>query len=85
MARQPVPGERPLYWVGSSKGDLTTFPEEVVADIGNALGVAQFGGTHSSAKPCTGRKTPLADVRLVEKRLKSAREQYEADYGKDDK
>lgn len=126
MARQPVPGERPLYWVAPSKSDLLTFPAAVVGDIGNALGVAQFGGTHSSAKPWkgqgpgvfeivedfdgdayravyvvrfkravyvlhafqkksrAGRKTPLADVRLVEKRLKAAKEQYEAQYGKDE-
>ena len=126
MARQPVLGERPLYWVGSSKSELLTFPESVVGDIGNALGVAQFGGTHSSAKPWkgqgagvfeivedfdgdayravytvrfkqavyvlhafqkksrSGRKTPLPDVRLVEKRLKAAKEQYEAQYGKDE-
>lgn len=31
-----------------------------------------------------GRKTPLSDVKLVEKRLKAAREKYEADYGKDE-
>ena len=35
-------------------------------------------------KSHTGRKTPLSDVRLVEKRLKVARERYEADYGKDE-
>lgn len=124
MARQLVPGERPLNWVGSSKSDLLTFPEHVVAEIGNALGVAQFGGLHSSAKPWkgqgpgvfevvenfdgdayravytvrfkeiiyvlhafqkkshTGRKTTLPDVRLVEQRLRMAKADYEASYGK---
>jgi phage-related protein len=126
MARQPVPGERPLNWVASSKSDLLTFPQAVVSEIGNALGVAQFGGTHPNAKPWKGqgpgvfeivedfdgdayravyavrfkravyvlhafqkkshrgRKTPLSDVRLVQKRLKVAKDDYEARYGKDE-
>lgn len=126
MARQPVPGEKPLFWVGSSKSDLLAFPESVVGDFGNALGVAQFGGTHANAKAWkgqgsgvfeiveafdgnayravytvrfkravfvlhafqkkshSGRKTPGSDVRLVETRLKAAKEMYEAQYGKDE-
>ncbi len=43
MARlKRVPGERPLYWVGSSKEDLLGFPERVQDEIGTALSVAQF-------------------------------------------
>ena len=49
--RKQVPGEDPLYWVGSSKRDLLAFPETVKDDIGTALSVAQFGGKHPSAKP----------------------------------
>lgn len=111
---------------GLIQGRSVDLPEAVVADIGNALGVAQFGGTHASAKPWkgqgpgvfeivedfdgnayravytvrfkravyvlhafqkkshTGRKTPLADLKQVERRLKAARERYEADYGTDE-
>ena len=52
MARlKRVPGERPLFWVGSSKEDLLAFPEPVQDEIGAALSVAQFGGKHPSVKP----------------------------------
>ena len=54
MARDPVRGERPLAWVGSSKRDLLQFPEPVKDEMGNALGIAQFGGKHPKAKPWKG-------------------------------
>ena len=47
-------GEKPLFWAGSSKRDLQTFPERVKDDIGTALSVAQFGEKHPSAKPWKG-------------------------------
>jgi phage-related protein len=34
-----VPGEKPLFWVGSSKDDLLEFPEPVQDEIGIALSV----------------------------------------------
>ena len=49
MARILSPGEKPLYWVGSSKDDLIEFPEPVKDSIGNAL-----GGKHPAAKPWKG-------------------------------
>ena len=49
-----IPGERPLFWVGSSKSDLMEFPEAVKDAMGVALSVAQFGGKHPSAKPWKG-------------------------------
>jgi phage-related protein len=49
-----VPGESPLFWIGSSKDDLLAFPEAVKDEIGTALSVAQFGGKHPSAKPWKG-------------------------------
>ena len=48
-------GEKPLAWVGSSKKDFLGFPEPVKDEMGNALGVAQFGGRHPSAKPWKGQ------------------------------
>ena len=54
MARALAKGERPLDWVGSSKKDFLSFPEPVKSEMGNALGVAQFGGKHPSAKPWKG-------------------------------
>jgi phage-related protein len=49
-----APDERPLHWVGSSKEDLLEFPEQVKDDMGNALGIAQCGGTAPMAKPWKG-------------------------------
>jgi phage-related protein len=125
MARQLVKGEKPLAWIGTAKRDLMEFPEPVVGEIGNALGVAQFGGKHPSAKPWKRRepgmfeivedfdgdtyravytvqfreivyvlyafqkkspkgiKTARDDIALVERRLRIAREDYEARYGKE--
>jgi phage-related protein len=54
MARKPVMGEKPVAWVGSAKRDFLAFPEPVKDEMGNALGVAQFGGKHPSAKPWKG-------------------------------
>jgi phage-related protein len=54
MARPLVKGERPLDWVGSSKRDFLGFPSPMKDEMGNALGVAQFGDKHPSAKPWKG-------------------------------
>ena len=120
-----VPGEKPLFWTGSSKDDLLSFPDAVITEIGTALSVAQFGGKHPSAKPWRGEgpgvfevvedhrantyravytvrlegsvyvlhafqkkspsgiKTARKDVELIGRRLKEARADYEARYGKE--
>lgn len=54
MARGTTDGEKPLNWVGSSKKDFLAFPAVVKDEMGAALGVAQFGGKHPSAKPWKG-------------------------------
>lgn len=54
MRRVPAANERPLHWVASSKRDFLEFPEPVRDDMGNALGIAQFGGVASTAKPWKG-------------------------------
>ncbi|SRR6266536_2217458 len=43
-----------LLWVGSSRGDLRSFPEEVKDIIGYALFQAQLGRKAPSAKPLAG-------------------------------
>jgi phage-related protein len=125
MARQSTVGEKPPAWVGSSKRDFIAFPEPVKGEMGNALGVAQFGGKHPSAKPWKGQgsgvfeivedfdgdtyravytvrfrevvyvlhafqkkspkgiRTARGDIELVERRLRTARQDYEASYGKE--
>ena len=63
MARfRRVPGEKPLFWVGSSKDDLLDFPEAVKDEIGIALGVAQFGGKHPKAKPWKGEGPGILEI-----------------------
>ncbi len=43
-----------LYWVGSSKKELGTLPNEVVDVFGYALHMAQSGLKHGQAKPLKG-------------------------------
>jgi len=57
-----VPGEKPLFWVGSSKDDLLEFPGAVKDEIGNALSVAQFGGKHPNAKPWRGEGPGVFEI-----------------------
>ncbi len=54
MRRVLAAREKPLHWVGSSKRDFLGFPEAVKDDMGNALGIAQFGGAAPTAKPWKG-------------------------------
>ena len=54
MRRVPAADEKPLHWVGASKRDFLAFPKAVEEDMGNALGIAQFGGTAPTAKPWKG-------------------------------
>jgi phage-related protein len=46
--------ENPVVWVGSAKKDFLAFPDPVIGAMGYALGVAQLGGKHPSAKPWKG-------------------------------
>ena len=62
MARPAAFGEKPVHWVGSSKRDLMSFPRAVTVEIGIALGVAQFGGTHPSAKPWKGEGPGMFEI-----------------------
>jgi phage-related protein len=63
MARKSrVPGEKPLFWVGSSKTDLLDFPGTVRDGIGVALSAAQFGGKHPQAKPWKGEGAGVLEV-----------------------
>ena len=45
---------KPVRWVGSSKEDLRTFPEEVRWRVGGALWEAQLGGKAPYVKPLRG-------------------------------
>jgi phage-related protein len=124
MRLRRAKGERPIDWVGSSKRDFVSFPAPVKDELGNALGLAQFGGKHPKAKPWKGEgpgvfelvedhdgdtyravytvrhrevvyvlhafqkkspqgiRTARTDIELIARRLKAARQDYEARYGK---
>jgi len=56
------PGEKPLFWTGSSKSDVKKFPGAVRDEMGWALSVAQFGGKHPKAKPWTGEGTGIFEI-----------------------
>jgi phage-related protein len=62
MTRYPVPGERPLYWIGSSIGDIAKFPSAVQRTVGFAFSAAQFGGKHPSAKPWKGEGPGILEI-----------------------
>jgi phage-related protein len=63
MTRPPFQsGEKPLHWVGSSKRDFMAFPQEVIGDMGYALGLAQLGGKHPHAKPWKGEGPGVLEI-----------------------
>jgi phage-related protein len=62
VRRVPAPDEKPLHWVGSAKRDFLKFPAPVKDDMGNALGIAQFGGTAPTAKPWKGLGPGVLEV-----------------------
>jgi len=57
-----IPGEKPLFWVGSALEDLLKFPEAVKDGLGLAQSVAQFGGKHPWAKPWKGEGPGVFEI-----------------------
>lgn len=45
---------KPLFWIGDSRKELRTFPEQVQDVFGYALHLAQTGAKHPDAKPLKG-------------------------------
>jgi phage-related protein len=62
MTRLNAPGEKPLHWMGSALKKLKEFPPKVQRNIGFALGAAQHGGKHLSAKPWKGEGSGVLEV-----------------------
>lgn len=62
MTREPVQGEKPLFWVGSSLKNVSRFPAAVQRTVGFALSAAQFGGKHPSCKPWKGEGPGILEV-----------------------
>lgn len=57
-----LPPEKPLHWVGSAKKDYVAFPIEVQSEIGYALGLAQLGTKHPSAKAWKGEGPGIFEI-----------------------
>jgi phage-related protein len=45
---------KPVEWIGSSRGDIRSFPDEVREVVGEALYRAQQGSEHPAAKALKG-------------------------------
>ena len=54
MNVKAAPSIKPVIWIGSSRSDLASFPEDVKDAIGYALYLAQRGGKHADSKPLKG-------------------------------
>jgi phage-related protein len=54
MEMTELPGIKPVVWIGRSRTDLASFPDDVKDAIGYALYIAQRGGKHADAKPLRG-------------------------------
>ena len=52
----------PVEWVGSSKDDLKSFPDEVQDHVGFALHQAQAGMKHRDAKPMKGLGSGVLEI-----------------------
>ncbi len=50
MVREKAANPKPVVWMGSSRRDLKTFPEDVQAHVGYALYGAQCGEEYASVK-----------------------------------
>lgn len=57
---------KPVRWMGTSKQDLTAFPDDVKRRVGRALWDAQIG------------LTPKSALALISRRLTQAQEDYES-------
>ena len=62
MAHRPPANDKPVHWIGSSKSDLLALPQDVVSDLGYALGLAQLGGKHPRAKPWKGEGAGVFEI-----------------------
>jgi phage-related protein len=67
---------KPLKFVGSSKKDLSSFPDDVKQDVGHALFTAQEGGWAATVKTLQGfgggSETPKHEIDLIHARLRAA-------------
>jgi len=53
---------RPIFFVGSSRDDLSSFPTRVKSLVGYALHLAQLGDRSEKAKPLKGLGSGVLEV-----------------------
>jgi phage-related protein len=53
---------KPVEWIGSSKNDIKSFPEDVQDILGYALHQAQTGLKHPDAKPFKGQGSGVLEI-----------------------
>jgi phage-related protein len=49
VAKLPKPVRKPVDWIGSSKNDVSAFPQEVKDELGQSLFVAELGDLADNA------------------------------------
>lgn len=57
------PKEKPIDWIGTSREDLKSFPDEVQQAFGFALYRVQLGEMPPSAKPLKGQLSGVYELR----------------------
>jgi phage-related protein len=53
---------RPLVWMGDSRKNIRSFPDEVQASVGYALQLVQAGETPADAKPFKGVSSGVYEI-----------------------
>ena len=64
MRIEEPPTLRPVVWLGNSKRNIQTFPEEVQKRIGDELQLIQFGEMPKDAKPFKGVGSGVFEITL---------------------
>jgi phage-related protein len=62
MFRKDAPREKEVFWVGTTKEDLSKFPQSVKLICGHALYLAQRGMKHQDAKPMKGKLSSVMEI-----------------------
>lgn len=57
------PKGKPIDWIGSSREDLKSFPDEVQQTLGFALYQVQLGAVPASAKPLKGNLSGVYELK----------------------
>jgi len=76
-----VPGEKPLFWTGSSKDDLLAFPEAVIDEIGTCSSPI-LCARHEKDFFLLSASSSVWDCRLIRRPAKDARRKREPCLGR---